>query len=341
MKGTLKFIDKGSGDWGFIVPVNGGSDVFFRMADFAQSRPTAADEGIEIEFDIATQQERQGKPRAVNLRLLQNPAPIALVVDEGKDRRRPDTRGIFFDSLYLPEPHYDYVCWLDVMGTANQMLRSLPISANFIYKLQCAVLEAGEEIGLGRAGVRLYPVVDGIYITSPRRMPLEKLVNQALCRIALTFLNEEKPFHQFLVRGAVSFGPVYHGCDLPPEASYTLSNHNVIRDSMLMGLPMAQAYQEEREAPPFGIAVHASARAFAPDADRPFRFVWLNWFDYCDPKVDSLRLLEKLRKYFSWQLDHSTVTGYQEDRIRRHLRLATEYFTLAMPDRKEEFTPEI
>ena len=188
-----------------------------------------------------------------------------------KEAPKPDPRGIFFDSKLLPDPSYEYVCWLDVMGTGNQMLRSLPISANFIFKLQCAVLEAGEEVQADR--VLLYPVMDGVYITSQRRMPLQKLLNQALCRLALTFLKEPTPFHQFLVRGAISFGPLYHGRDLNPKTAFVLTRHEDVRNAMLMGLPMAQAFRDEREAPPYGIAVHSSARAFAPDGDQPFRFV--------------------------------------------------------------------
>ena len=69
----------------------------------------------------------------------------------------PDPRGIYFDSRYFGEPSYEYVCWLDVMGTANQMLRSLPISANFVFKLHCAVLEAAEEVDAQRAGIMVVP----------------------------------------------------------------------------------------------------------------------------------------------------------------------------------------
>ncbi len=243
------------------------------------------------------------------------------------ESKAPDPRGIFFDSALVRDPEYDYVCWLDVMGTGNQMLRSLPIAANFIYKLQCAVLEGAEEVGFDQ-GVRLYPVMDGVYITSQRRETLQAILNQALCRVAITFLKEQTPFHQFLVRGAIAFGPVYHGCDLDPKTSYVMARHKVIRDSMLMGLPMAQAYRDEGSAPPFGIAVHSSARAFAPDGDRPFRFIWLNWYDYSDPKIDPSKLLEQLERYFDWQKAHSTVTGYAQDRIEHHRRLAREFFTL-------------
>lgn len=42
----------------------------------------------------------------------------------------------FFDVKALPEkPGDEYVVWLDVMGVRGWMLRSLPVTANFIFKL--------------------------------------------------------------------------------------------------------------------------------------------------------------------------------------------------------------
>ena len=239
----------------------------------------------------------------------------------------PNPRGIYFDSKLLPEPEYNYVCWLDVMGTANQMLRSLPIAANFIFKLQCAVLEAFEEVD-SSADLLLYPVMDGVYITSRRRDPLQRILNQTLCRVAITFLNEVKPFHQFVVRGAIAFGPVYHGCDLDPQVSHVLARHEAMRDSMLTGYPMAQAYHAEREAPPFGIAVDGSARSFAPEGDRPFRFMWFDWYRKAIPPIDAGQLLGHLTRYFDWQAEHSNLTGYKRDQIEYHRVLAKEFFTL-------------
>jgi hypothetical protein len=248
----------------------------------------------------------------------------------------PDPRGIYFDSAHLGEPEYSYVCWLDVMGAANQMVRSLPIAANFIFKLHCAVIEAFDELGSERSVVSLYPIMDGVYITSKRRGPLQDLVNQALCRVATTFLREEKCFHQFLVRGAVTYGPVYRGAVLDPRTTRVLEQHDRIRDEILLGLPVAQAYQAERDAPPFGVAAHSSARAFAPEGDLPFRFVWLDWFRHCRPAIDPQQMLRSLEQYFAWQRDHCNMTGYEPARIEMHAKLAKEYFTASeSPDRRE------
>ena len=50
-----------------------------------------------------------------------------------------DARGIYFDGALLGKPDFNYICWLDVMGTTNQMERSVPTAATFIFKLHCAV----------------------------------------------------------------------------------------------------------------------------------------------------------------------------------------------------------
>jgi hypothetical protein len=237
-----------------------------------------------------------------------------------------DPRGVFFDSRLVGEPEYNYVCWLDVMGTRNQMERSVPTAATFIFKLHCAVLEAYDELEC-RAGLRLYPVMDGVYIASRRRGPLQTLLNQALRRVVAEFLAQEKHFHRFIARAAVAFGPVYHGHAIVPETSRVLSSYTATRDSILVGLPVVQAFLAERDAPPFGIAAHSSARAFAPEGDDPFRFIWLNWFRASIPPVDTDALIQELDRYFEWQEEHCNMTGYEIPRIEHHRKLAHEYFT--------------
>lgn len=240
-------------------------------------------------------------------------------------RHETGCKPVYFDAQKMGEPEDNYVCWIDVMGTHNQMMRSLPTSANFIYKLHCAVLEAYEALRLER-DVGLYPVMDGLYVTSARRQPLSTLLGISMRHVAETFLQESTNQHCFLVRGAIAFGPVYHGRTVHKEANWVLANHVQQRDSILLGLPMAQAYAAESEAPPFGISIDASARAFAPSGDIPFRFIWWDWFSSVSPTLDRSAMLKKLDQYFAWQRQHTHTTGYKLDRIEYHSELAHEYF---------------
>ena len=214
-------------------------------------------------------------------------------------------------------------------STLNSPIRGrrLGVGANFIYKLQAAAIESREKAGQIGA-VRLFPTIDGMYITSPARWPLESVPNETMMRCAITFMQEKKPYHKFLVRGAISFGPVFYGMDLPNGASYAMANSPQIRDSILVGLPVGQAHEAEGKAAPFGISIHSSARSFSPRDDRPFPFIWLEWYRYCKPAIDPKDLLEAMNEYFDWQREHSTVTGYLPERLEYHAKLAREFFTL-------------
>ncbi len=236
-----------------------------------------------------------------------------------------DERGIYFNSGILQRASYEYVAWLDVMGTANQMVRSLPIAANFVFKLHCAVLTSYDQLERDdRDCLRLYPVIDGVYITSTSRGPVQNVLVGALQQCVTTFLNAKEPFHHFIVRAAIAFGPVYHGCDLPLGIANILESHKCIRDAMFIGAPLSQAYREERNAPPFGVAIDESARTFAPGEDQPFRFVWFDWYAHTDPQVDRQAVLKKLNWYFDWQTEHCNMTGYELSRIDHHRKLSAE-----------------
>ncbi len=52
MKGTIKFVDRKSGQWGFLIPDDGKGDVHFRLADFLDEQPTPADDGGQVEFTL-------------------------------------------------------------------------------------------------------------------------------------------------------------------------------------------------------------------------------------------------------------------------------------------------
>lgn len=306
-------------DYGYIAPDDGSDVVFIHKKAVPPLQGDQMFPGMKISFtpQVASEPGRNASATEITVQAF-----------------KPRASGIYFDGGYLQEPEYNYVCWIDVMGTKNQMARSLKTAANFIFKLQAAVVEARLETDYQEES-RLYPTIDGIYITTFKKRTLQLIVNQAMCRCALTFLNEITPFHRFLVRGAVAYGPVYHGVDLPPKATFTMDNNRNIRDAILIGLPMVQANIAESEAAPFGIAVHDSARAFAPVNETPFNFIWLDWFNYCTPKIDSKALLKQISEYFIWQKAHTTVTGYKPDRVDYHFKLATEFFSMEL-DRQEK-----
>lgn len=132
--------------------------------------------------------------------------------------------------------------------------------------------------------------------------------------------------HRFLVRGAIAYGPVIQGGSVQSQANWTLDAHDCYRKSVLLGLPMTQAYYSESEAPPFGIAIDDSARAFAPEGEKPFSFIWWDWFTSVEPPLDTGAMLEGLKKYFDWHHEFTNTSGYRRDRITEHRQLAQEFF---------------
>lgn len=74
----------------------------------------------------------------------------------------PDTiNAPWFNAQHLPAvPTPAYVAWLDVMGAKGAMLRSLPVAANFVFKLHVTALEDSTNY----PGLRLYPVLLQLHV---------------------------------------------------------------------------------------------------------------------------------------------------------------------------------
>lgn len=225
----------------------------------------------------------------------------------------------FFDGNHLPAPINAYVAWIDVMGIQGIMSRSINISANFVFKLHIAALDAGQ------ANVELYPVMDGVYAVSTDQAPMVQFLEFVFSRLADVFVSEAEMLHRFLVKGALAFRPVIHGASVPAAASNTLGNRVGYRNAILLGMPMIQAHLGERNAPPFGVYVHESARAFAPANQTPFHFAWWRWFAPARWLPLAQELKVQLPLYFDWCAARSQAISYEPDRIKYHRELAAQY----------------
>jgi hypothetical protein len=231
---------------------------------------------------------------------------------------------MYFNSQLLPQPQSEYVAWIDVMGIAPLMGRSFDIGANFMYKLHIAVLQAP------RAGVTVYPIMDGVYAVSPSQGNILDFVGSVFNRCAEEFLSRDQPFHQFLIRSAIACGQVIRGANVPdaaaaqtPDQQSPLTLVPNYKDALLMGLPMVQAHTAERLAPPFGVYVHESARSFAPAQQMPIRFLWWKWGIPANRNWQ--RLLPGLSRYFGWCRKNSMSIGYEVSRIDAHESMAVQY----------------
>jgi hypothetical protein len=137
---------------------------------------------------------------------------------------------IFFNSQLLPQfPTSEYIAWIDVMGIQSAMGRSLNISGNFVFKLHIAALQA--PIG----NVRLYPIMDGFYASSANQADMLEFLREVFVQTADEFVHEAEPLHRFVVRGALAFGPVIHGNQIPANASNVFQANVGHKDAILLG----------------------------------------------------------------------------------------------------------
>jgi len=228
-----------------------------------------------------------------------------------------------FSADHLPAASPEYVAWVDVMGTQASMSRSLAISANFIFKLHTAALQAPNQ------NVTLYPIMDGFYASSSDKGNILDFLRSVFEQVAEEFNGEASEHHRFIIKGALAFGPVIHGTNVPAQASQTINNFLQYRDSLLLGLPMVQANTSEKLAPPFGIFIHESARSFAPPGQTPLHYVWWKWRNPVN-RNNSHRiwnaLSQALETHFTWCAERAGDLEYAPDRIEFHRTMAKQYF---------------
>lgn len=226
---------------------------------------------------------------------------------------------LFFNAGRMPPTEPEYVAWVDVMGTQASMSAALKVAANFIFKLHIAALQAP------RPHVRIYPVMDGFYASTPAKDEMVEFLRSVFSQVAATFNAETEIRFRFVIRGALSYGPVVHGSSLPPQCSDALANHPPYRDHLLLGMPMVQSHLSEAWAPPFGVYVHESARAFAPAGALPLPDRWWSW-DHNTTHASWTVLPQELEAYYDWCDARAGKIDYSRERIAVHRRMAKEYF---------------
>lgn len=221
----------------------------------------------------------------------------------------------FFDQGQMAVTPQQYVAWLDVMGTASTLQRSLGQAANFVCKLHSSCLNH-----LPQAGVVYYPMNDGAYLVGDID-PILRTLRDVMIETAGVFLAERNGLKRYMIRGAVAYGDVVHGSSAvnglhPHQLSPTMV------ERVLLGMPTAIAYRGEGQAAPFGIFVDPSARN-SPATQFPF-FKWWQPARFNARQKDSL--LQKIETHIDWCLAHPIQTAYPKDRAEQHRILAREYF---------------
>lgn len=212
------------------------------------------------------------------------------------------------------KPSTEYVCWLDIMGTRSTMSESFEKSANFILRFHSCVVTAVDN----EKKIKVYPVMYGVYISSPQKENMTRVLKAIMDKLSDLFISEAKLNHRFVVRGAIAKGEVAHGCNITDSICGIISNKENYKDTLMTGLPMIQVYSSEHLAPPFGIYIHESARM--PNSLQGRFFSWCK-----DDKKKTLK--DAVDDYFDWCMTYHNYLEMDKSKIEHYKQMNKEHLT--------------
>jgi hypothetical protein len=218
---------------------------------------------------------------------------------------------------------YRYVFWLDLMGARNAMKLSLSRAARSVMKIHAAALLAKQKY----QDLEINPVMDGVYGYVEKRELLEKCLREILTALGNVFVQEKVSSSRFMVRAGVAYGPLIPGKVLAIGAPILQQNQDFLGGTAI-GMAISHAYEAESCAPPFGVYIHESARAFAPRTPNSYPYLtnlW-SWFDDDDALTWGIR--RTLVEHFDWLEKNPVASQYDVQALIKHRALADEYFTL-------------
>lgn len=204
---------------------------------------------------------------------------------KGRGDARP--KYMFSAVEQIPEfRDYHYVFWLDLMGARNMMKLSLPRAARSVMKIHAAALFTKRMY----PDLEINPVMDGVYGFVKEKVLLQQSLAEILRRLANVFVHENVASSRFMVRAGVAYGPLVPGSSLAAGAKILQKNRRYLGGTAI-GMGISHAYEAEGSAPPFGVYIHESARAFAPQGDSNFPYhvnLW-RWANNSDALTWALR----------------------------------------------------
>jgi hypothetical protein len=232
---------------------------------------------------------------------------------------------IMFNASNLPKDTKRYVCWLDIMGIQNSMAWSVASTSNFIFKLHAVTAKYRTR------NVKLYPVMDGIYVVSKKQEPFEEFIVKLMFHLTQLFKEEQRPYYRFVVRGSISYGTVVEGKDVKSKKvlPYFESNSSY-KNSIILGKPILDAYIGEKKAPPLGIHINDSALSLFPkETIGPNSWLWWWKSKYLNLDRDGMNEFHKaMKSYFDYFRKGNTNRTYEINSLQRHEKLYLEYLGL-------------
>lgn len=239
----------------------------------------------------------------------------------------------FFNAEQLPNPKREYVCFLDIMGIQNRMIESIPQTCNMIFKLHSTILTSIRESGYTQMSV--YPIMDGAYLSSPRKDDLLRLLTKIYRSLATDFVKTTEAKHNYFIRCSLAYGQVIHGRDIPYSASREFESRVGYKEQIMMGQPVIYANQSEKLSSPFGIYIHDSAKAGGSNRSKGSIDPNWKWYDEVGTiKVDNeliVSLCRKIKEYYIWiqaEIDNNSMNeeSYPQNKRDSHLQLVSQYY---------------
>lgn len=209
----------------------------------------------------------------------------------------------FFDSSAIKRADGRYVAWVDLLGAGHLMTVSIEKTANAIIRLHMAVYNAC----CGGEGVISVPINDGVFIIARSKKDIIFILKKIIVDLSCVFMSTDNPEDRTMLSCGLAYGPVYIGDDLRDGVGGNgrKEKYDAIFRQIAFGSAVIQAYKEERNAAPFGVAIHESARSFSSNEDKPFQDAHLRWWSsdadingsYSFPPLKTLRDYLKIKLY--------------------------------------------
>lgn len=217
-----------------------------------------------------------------------------------------------FKPENLPRGEEEAVAWVDIMGTRAMMEYSVKTASTNICKLHVAAIESDyiDEISL-------YPMLDGFYAVGDSIdyiLDFVQDVFQTMARVQIERRSRDDQFaiyHTVIPKASIAYGTIYQGKNI---SSSQLSEHPN-KNGIVVGGPIIEAIEGERDAPPFGIFLCQSATESSGGKV-------VEWWDQYQFGNNLFRLLEAYYEHFE-NFNHKIE--YDKNKMENHRREAEEY----------------
>ena len=216
-----------------------------------------------------------------------------------------------------------YVSFVDIMGMATAMALSLRRSANFMGRFHVALLSISSMV----PKCKVYPVMDGAYVVSDNLRFMLTFLHKLFEYLSLMFVNADDLSKCFLIRGSIAYGDVVLGADINKQVSIELSDDDLYKRNLLMGVPVAHAFLCADKAPPYGIFIDDTIRA---RQDSKMSGIWYRWWSKMQENI-AKKVGLQLERYFKWTKERCDEIMYNLDKQNAHESLARQYWSPFYP----------